>query len=285
MISILIPVYNCEQFIEETIIRLYSQDLKETEIIVRDDSSTDTTWSILLQLNKQYPFKLYKNHVNLGMCNNWNRLYEDAKGDYILKLDADDIFFPEMIPLTLKFFNENTTIDALAFKYKILESETNISKELPIHRTIHEEIQPNLLSLVFLHNPFHLCFTIFRKGALEKVKRADGLFMNTEVGDLDLLLRLAEKNIQLYYKPILAGYYRMHQTNSSKTPLKQAKSWLYDVFPKHERYLSEHLYFETKSVLEERFRNYIKYSIYHFQPIDFSYLAKSISTYLKFKKA
>ena len=60
MISILIPVYNCEQFIEETIIRLYSQDLKETEIIVRDDSSTDTTWSKLLQLNKQYPLSFIK---------------------------------------------------------------------------------------------------------------------------------------------------------------------------------------------------------------------------------
>ena len=284
MISILIPVYNCEQFIEKTITRLFSQELKETEVIVRDDCSADNTWSKLLQLNKQYPFNLYKNDVNQGMCNNWNLLYEDAKGDYILKLDADDIFFSEMIPSTLKFFNENTSIDALAFKYEVLESETNISKALPIHGKLPEGIQSNLLSLVFLHNPFHLCFTIFKREALEKVKRADGLFMNTEVGDLDLLLRLAENNISLYYKPVLAGYYRMHQTNSSKTPLKQAKSWLFDVFPKHEIYLRKYLYQETKDVLKNRLINYIKHSIYYLQPLNFSYLVKSTVTYFKFKK-
>src|SRR6478672_11650718 len=95
--SILIPIYNCELFIEETITRLFSQDLKETEIIIRDDCSTDGTWDKLLELNKKFNFKIFRNEVNQGMCNNWNLLYIDAQGDYILKLDADDIFFPELL--------------------------------------------------------------------------------------------------------------------------------------------------------------------------------------------
>lgn len=281
MLSIIIPAYNCKNFIEQTIKQLFNFPFPDLEVIVRDDCSTDGTYELLLGLQEKYLFILNRNEINLDKSITTNRLYNECNGDYFLKLDADDILFIEKVKQGYDYLIEKKEIDALAFRYAILEIDGEV-KLLPIHDYIQPGIQENLVRTVFLENPFHLCFIIFKKETLEKSKKEDSLFMNTEIGDLEIILSLAENGLRLHYIKEVAGQYRMHQNNSSKQPLKQAKSWINDVFPAHRSYLKKYLYKDTKKVLLNRVVNYLKNCVYHRQKIDFDYLKVSLFTYLKF---
>lgn len=281
MLSILIPTYNCKEFIEETLQYVFKHKLSNFEVIVRDDCSVDGTWEILQRLQHLFNFKLFRNETNMGMCKNWNALFNDASGTYILKVDADDIIFTDKINSGLDFLEANPEIDVLAFAFKVLEADGS-ERLVAVHNKLEQGIQNNLVGSVFLRNPFHLCFSIYKTDTLKKLKIGGKYFMETEIGDLDLQLRLAENDGKLYFNKEVAGYYRMHESNSSKTPLKQAKSWINDVFPAHCDYLKKHLYKETKKVLRGRLINYLKGCILHGQKIDFNYLKVSLFTYIKF---
>lgn len=280
-ISVLIPCYNAVEFIEETVDSVTKQNYSNLEIIVRDDSSTDGTWELLLELRKKFPIKTFRNTVNLGMCGNWNQLFKDADGDLILKVDADDILAPDFLNNAVNIFTRHTNVDAVAFAFDILENSTKQKNSLPVHESLTEGLQENLVETIFFKNPFALCFTIFKATSL-KVLINGSYFLETEIGDLDFLLRFAKNDANLYYLKRNGGLYRHHTSNSSKIPLKQAKSWINDVFPLHQKYLKKHLYKKTKMVLKDRVVSHLKNCIYHRQKIDFDYLKVSLLTYLKF---
>jgi glycosyltransferase involved in cell wall biosynthesis len=280
-ISIVIPCYNTFSFIEETIDSVIIQDYPNMEIIVRDDVSTDGTWELLLSISQKMPIKIYRNPFNLGMCGNWNQLLKDASGDFILKLDADDVLTKGFLKKAINVFDECTETDAVAFPFDILDNSTKKTESLQIHRELKEGLQKDLFGTIFFKNPFALCFTIFKRAAIKPLTNGD-YFLKTEIGDLDFLLRFAKNNLNLYYINQLGGYYRHHDSNSSKQPLKQAKSWINDIFPLYQSYLKVHFFNDTKKLLLERLFNYLKNCIYRRQKIDFDYLKVSLFTYLKF---
>lgn len=279
LISIIIPCFNATDFIEETIDSVIKQDYPNMEIIVRDDVSTDGTWELLLSISQKMPIKIYRNQYNLGMCGNWNQLLKDASGDLILKLDADDVLAKGLLNKAIDIFNEYAGTDAVAFAYDILEN--NSHTPLAIHETLEEGLQKDLFGTVFFKNPFHLCFTVFKKKSIQPLNNGN-YFLETEIGDLDYLLRFAKNNSNLYFVKESKGFYRYHATNSSKQPLKQAKSWINDVFPIYQSHLRTYFFKDTKKLLLARLVNYLKTCAYQRQKIDFDYLKVSLLTYLKF---
>ncbi|MEZ0324792.1 MAG: glycosyltransferase family 2 protein, partial [Fimbriimonas sp.] len=102
MISVLIPVYNGERYIERALGSVLAQTHKPDEIIVLDDGSTDTTADIVRAYNE---VRLIQ-QPNQGIGPSRRRLVEEAKGDWIAFLDHDDFWLPEkleeQIPSTLQ---------------------------------------------------------------------------------------------------------------------------------------------------------------------------------------
>lgn len=281
-VSILIPCYNAANYIEETINSIINQVYPYKEIIIRDDCSTDGTWDLLKKLSKVLPLKIYQNQKNLGMCGNWNKLFDDANGEMILKLDADDILESKFLTNAINIFENQQNLDAVAFAYKILYSDTESKIPLEVHKNLPHGTQHDLFKTIFFKNPFHLCFTIFRTEALLSLKENNKLFLETEIGDLDLLLRFAKYPFSLYFTKQNGGYYRYHSSNSSKEPLKQAKSWINDVFPRHAQHLHKNHKLETSRALKIRIIHYLKSLYAYKQQPDLRYLFCSIKTYLKF---
>ncbi|WP_170068826.1 glycosyltransferase family 2 protein [Alkalibacterium olivapovliticus] len=92
-ITIIIPVFNKEMFIENSIMSVLSQDYENFEVIVIDDSSEDDSYNILKNLQireKNNKLLLLKNNINKGVSYSRNRGISVATGDYIIFLDADD---------------------------------------------------------------------------------------------------------------------------------------------------------------------------------------------------
>ena len=96
-ISVIIPCYNVEAYIEVGLLSVIHQSQPAKEIICIDDGSTDNTISIIRKLQEQFPNRifLYLNEKNRGATYTRNRGLAIAKGDFIQFFDADDILLPE----------------------------------------------------------------------------------------------------------------------------------------------------------------------------------------------
>jgi glycosyltransferase involved in cell wall biosynthesis len=111
MVSILIPVYNRESFIEETVQSSIKQTYNDIEIIIVDNKSTDNTWNILKELSKKdIRIKIFQNEINIGPVRNWKRCINEASGEYGKILWSDDLIAPEFIEKTLPYIKNNNDV-------------------------------------------------------------------------------------------------------------------------------------------------------------------------------
>lgn len=96
LISVIIPVYNVEKYIEKTLHSLANQTLKEYELIIINDASTDFTENVIMAFLSKYTFSYspvyIKNYSNRGCATSRNIGIRRAKGNYICFLDADDLY-------------------------------------------------------------------------------------------------------------------------------------------------------------------------------------------------
>lgn len=92
-ISVIMSIYNCAPYLEQAIQCILYQTYTDWELILCDDDSTDNTYSIAQQFQKQYPNKivLLQNTANMGLNYTLNRCLENAKGEYIARMDGDDL--------------------------------------------------------------------------------------------------------------------------------------------------------------------------------------------------
>ncbi|MDB5118042.1 MAG: glycosyltransferase family 2 protein [Mucilaginibacter sp.] len=101
LVSVIIPVYNGESFIEETITAVLNQSYPSVEIILIDDGSTDGTSNLIDSLGANRSLQII-HQVNKGAAAARNRGYQQSGGAYIKFLDADDIINVEMIAEQVK---------------------------------------------------------------------------------------------------------------------------------------------------------------------------------------
>ena len=92
-ISVIMGIYNCEKYLAEAIECILKQTYKDWELIMCDDGSTDHTYAIAEKYKNAYPEKiqLLKNPSNKGLNYTLNRCLEVAKGEYIARMDGDDL--------------------------------------------------------------------------------------------------------------------------------------------------------------------------------------------------
>jgi len=108
LVSVLIPVYNRESIIAETIQSALNQTYINIEVIVVDNASTDKSWQVIQSfVKKDSRIKAFRNETNLGPVRNWLRCVEEATGVYGKILWSDDLIAPDFIEKTLPLFNED----------------------------------------------------------------------------------------------------------------------------------------------------------------------------------
>lgn len=109
MISVIIPVYNAEKYIKETVESVLRQREKDWELLLVDDCSADGTWRLLEELAAAYPdrrIRIFRQETNQGAAKARNRGLEEAQGRYIAYLDADDLWQPQKLERQLLFMEE-----------------------------------------------------------------------------------------------------------------------------------------------------------------------------------
>ena len=106
LVSIIMPSYNTDIYIEKSIQSVLNQTYKNWELIIVDDCSNDNTDEVILKIADSR-IKYLKNEKNMGAALSRNRALCEAKGQWIAFLDSDDLWMPEKLERQIKFMEEN----------------------------------------------------------------------------------------------------------------------------------------------------------------------------------
>ncbi len=109
LVSIIVPVYNAEKFILETIASVAAQTYPHWELLLVEDGSSDGTVAAIeeyVRLKKEKRVRLIRQPSNMGAARARNRGLREAQGRYIAYLDADDLWAPRKLELQLGFMEE-----------------------------------------------------------------------------------------------------------------------------------------------------------------------------------
>lgn len=148
LVSIIMPAYNCQRYIENAIQSVISQTYNSWELIVIDDGSKDNTVRIIEELSKKdNRIRFYKNEKNLGVSETRNRGIALANGEWIAFLDSDDMWEVSKIEKQIKLSNKvgaefiftgSSFINESGIKYKgILRAPEKVNyKKLRTHNII-----------------------------------------------------------------------------------------------------------------------------------------------------
>jgi glycosyltransferase involved in cell wall biosynthesis len=125
-VSVLIPSYNQEHVIEQTVLSALTQDYSNLEVVVSDDASPDRTPQLLRELQGQYPdrLKVFLHQTNLGVTRNHTRGLLECHGDFIAFQDGDDLFLPGKISKQVKFMLDHAECTICSHDVDVFDSET-----------------------------------------------------------------------------------------------------------------------------------------------------------------
>jgi glycosyltransferase involved in cell wall biosynthesis len=120
-VTVLMAVYNGERFLREGVDSILSQSYTDFELLVVDDASTDSTPSILEQYHDPR-LRVLRNNVNVERCVSRNRGLNEARGDLVAVMDADDYSLPHRLARQVAFMNGHPEVTVCGSFYEIYET-------------------------------------------------------------------------------------------------------------------------------------------------------------------
>ena len=123
LVSIIMPSWNTEQFISETIQSVINQTYQNWELIIVDDCSTDNTDAVVASF-KDDRIKYLHNDKNSGAALTRNKAMREARGEWIAFLDSDDLWTPDKLEKQVRFMNENSYVLSYT-EYEKIDEEDN----------------------------------------------------------------------------------------------------------------------------------------------------------------
>jgi len=226
LISIIIPIYNCEKYIRQSIESIFSQSFKNFEIIIINDGSTDNSFNVISNLMQEAPEWLRKHFIfidrtmNKGCFNTRMEAVRLSNGKYIALHDADDISLPNRLEKQYIYL-ENTKniwcVGSTAITIDENSIETGIYDYSPVN---HSEI---VKSVKRCENPIIDPSTMFRK---EVFLELEGYSLKKDrnlVDDFDLWTRAILEGHKFHnFKESLIKY----RINDSGNTIKHKKEMI-----------------------------------------------------------
>ncbi len=130
LVSVIIPAYNAEKYIERTIHSALLQDYENLEIIVIDDGSTDNTADVVKKLAEKDRRLKYVHQQNGGVSSARNHGYKFSKGEYLAFLDADDIWLPDNVSKKLAHLQDNPDVGLVHSDALLIDENDNSLNEV-----------------------------------------------------------------------------------------------------------------------------------------------------------
>jgi glycosyltransferase involved in cell wall biosynthesis len=202
LISVIIPTYNYAKYLPQAIESVLNQTLKNFEIIVVDDGSTDNTKDVL----KPYRSSIrYIYQQNKGLPSAKNTGIKASHGEFIAFLDSDDLWLPEKLELQKRFYNEHPSVGMVICNGFLFDETGIIRTFFPVDSI--NPIPKDLHTSLFLQNIIPVLTTLTSKNCFDKIGLHDETLTSAE--DLDLWIRLT-RYFTVGYVPEPLVKYRKH---------------------------------------------------------------------------
>ena len=218
-ISVVMSVFNGDQFLAQSIEAILNQTFQDFEFIIIDDASTDNCWEILNSFStKDHRIKLSRNEKNIGIegfIKNLNYGCSIAKGKYIARIDQDDVAREDRLQLQFDFLESNPDIFIVGSSLqKIDEKGKHLGMmSAPLDDKAIREIMPKKISL---YHP-----------AIMFKKSFDGNFYREKIRyceDYDFYLRIMTDNLKMANLPDCLLEYRILEKSMSRQQDKVIKN-------------------------------------------------------------
>ena len=207
LVSIIMPVYNSEETLFESITSILTQTYSKIELIIINDGSSDKSELIIKQFDDPR-IRYFLNNRNKGLVYSLNKGLEVANGEYIGRMDADDISFPNRILHELTFLENNPEYGLVG------------TARIVFGRGIRERVQKfpmehdKIVGYSYLANPMVHPSFLFRRSIYSNLHICyDEKYKNLE--DYQFVLRCIEAGIKLYNIPDPYIKYRISQCQIS----------------------------------------------------------------------
>lgn len=218
LISVILPVYNSEAYIRESIESILNQTYVNFEFLILNDGSTDKSEEIILSYNDSR-IKYHK-HPNCGLAGTLNKGIELSMGEIIARQDQDDISLPERFKKQINFLNNNPEIILVGTRANVFIDGGEVIKYHD-HATSMAVLKFDLM----FNNPFVHSSVMFRKNVLNKVGNytTDRSFFE----DYNLWSKMMWYGDLANLKDVLVEY-RHHEKGMSKDSAYFSKNALYN---------------------------------------------------------
>lgn len=234
LVSVLIPAYNHENYIQETIESIINQTYPNIELIILDDGSKDKTWEKITELKPKCENRFVKSHFetkqNEGTCMTLNKLLKLSSGEFVYIIASDDLAKPQAIEEEVKFLQDNPDyalavgdneyVDSMGKQiFRTQKAFTSNIKNAK-YKTVKEFLSSKL-KIDFLSDDFGSYKTLYKENYIpngylirKNIFETIGNFTkNAPLEDFWLMLQISKYKKMKYIDEILFSY-RIHDTNT-----------------------------------------------------------------------
>jgi len=230
-ISVILPVYNGEQYIRETIDSILSQTFRDFELIIINDSSTDGTVSII----KEYAdprIAVVHNETNSGLIYTLNRGLTLCTGKYIARIDADDIALKERLQTQFDFMEAHPEVGVCGCSIEIFNDKNTRRQRVDFAGS-----DLDIRAFTFFQSPFNHPSSFIRKSILdEHCLQYPEQYLHAEDYGLWLEVLKYTKGANI---PTVLTRYRKHEKSITAIDEKKNNKRIEVSMQLHTRYLSQ----------------------------------------------
>ena len=200
MVSVIMPVYNAQQYLREAIDSILNQTFGDFEFIIFDDGSTDESLKII-QSYRDSRIRVVSGKGNRKLVPPLNDAIQMAKGKYLARMDSDDISLANRFQEQVTFMEKNPNIDVCGTFFRTIGGRVNLSKAYPV-------LDPKIkLAMLFYCPLAHPTVMMRRSTMINKCFFYDEQFLYAE--DYDLWSRMAASGCTFHNIPEVLLRYRV----------------------------------------------------------------------------
>ena len=208
-VTVLMTVYNGERHLRECMDSVLGQTFSDFEFLIIDDCGSDNSKDIINSY-KDRRIRLIENDVNLGQVKSLNIGLDDARGEYIARMDQDDIIMKNRLDRQVDFLDRNKDISLVGAWGEVIDEKGKIFTRARLPLRNEEIIGTALFCGYFLMHPS----VTFRKDVVMDAGKYDENITFSE--DYDLWTRLMLKRRKLANMPEYLVRFRYHKKSSSR---------------------------------------------------------------------
>lgn len=179
-VSVIMSVYNGMPLMKEAVQSIQSQTFSDFEFVIVNDGSTDETKQELHKISQNDErIRVIENKKNLGLAASLNKAWKSAEGEFIARMDSDDISEPQRLEEQVKYLEKREDVVVLGTSANLINQKSET-----IGRALRRESHGELIKHIGTENPFFHSSVVMRRRFLVETDGYDKTFRRSQDYDL-----------------------------------------------------------------------------------------------------